>query len=257
LTPSSLTLALAMTLASGCAPSLSQIEQGKTPATKEAAYDDFFKAVIELRGEVDRAEADRKAARGELTKALGLAPDADATRALEAASEQAKKLQGTGTALHLEIAPQARLFATRRGKPGAEGDAEALVKAVEQSVKSSIELARRMGDIEARARELDKQRADLASKPAAQKGDIGRELDGAKNVLATVSEKAASQGGLASSFVIGLALALETGAADAALAKLVPGKARPAGGGGRPAAGPAQGGAQQPPPKPPSEDFEP
>ncbi|UQA62350.1 hypothetical protein [Polyangium aurulentum] len=252
-----LVVATSLALASGCAPSLSQIERGQTPATKEAAYDDFFKAVIDLRTEVDRAEADRKAARVELAKALGLAEDADAMRALEAAGERAKKLQGAGTALHLELTPEARLLATRKGRPGAEGEAEALVKAVEQSVKSSLDLTRRMRGIEVRARDLEKVRTELASKPPAQKSDIGRELDGAKNVLVDVSEKAASQGGLASSFVVGLALALETGAADSAIAKLVPGKARPAGGGGgRPAAAPAPGNAP-PPPSKPSEDFEP
>jgi hypothetical protein len=251
-----LVVATSLALASGCAPSLSQIERGQIPATKEAAYDDFFKAVIALQSEADRAEADRKGARGEFAKALGLAEDADATRALEAANERAKKLRGAGTALHLELTPEARLLATRRGKPSAEGEAEALVKAVEQSVKSSLDLMRRMGGVEVRARDLEKQRAELATKPPAQKSEIGRELDGAKNVLVTVSEKAASQGGLASSFVVGLALALETGAADSALAKLVPGKARPAGGGGRPAAAPAQG-AAPPPASKPSEDFEP
>ena len=241
----------------GCGPTLSQIEQGKAITTKEAALDDFLKSVVALRTEIDRAEGDRKASRAELVKALGLAETADAAAALEAAAKKAKTLDEAGTALHLELTPEAKLLvlAQKRGKTSE--DPEALAKAVEQSVKSSLELSRRMSELEQRARFLDTKRSELGATPAAKSGDASRELKGAQVVLADLRSRAANEAGLASSFVVGLAMALETGAADAALAKFT-GKAarpRPGGGGGGGGGAPA-GGSPAPKPKP-SDDFEP
>ncbi|MDC3953802.1 hypothetical protein [Polyangium jinanense] len=239
-----------------CGPSLSQIEQGKAITTKEAALDDFFKSVVALRGEVDRAEGDRKAARVELVKALGLAETAEASEALEAAAKKAKTLDEAGTALHLELTPDAKLIVLVQKRGKTSEDPEALAKAVEQSVKASLDVARRMGELEQRARFLDTKRTELSTTPAAKSGDAPRELEGARIVLADLRGRATTEAGLASSFVVGLAMALETGGADAALAKFTGKNPRPRpGGGGGGGAAPA-GGSPAPKPKP-SDDFEP
>jgi len=111
-----------------------------------------------------------------------------------------------------------------------------------------------MGELEARARDLDKKRVELASTPAAKKGDAAREMEASVKVIAEIRERATMEGGLASSFVVGLSLALETGAAETALARFTGKTARP--GGGRPAGGGPATGAAAPKPKP-SDDFEP
>jgi hypothetical protein len=242
----------------GCAPSLTQIEQGKVVTTNDPPLDDFFKAVVALRDDLLAAERERKTAHEEFSKAIGVAPDMDASGALDATAVKAKKLDGEGTSLHLELTPEPKLCVLAGKRKGSE-DPEAIAKAVEPAVKASLGLARRMGELEARARELDKKRVDLAASPAAKKGDAASELEGAKNVLAEIRERATMEGGLASSFVVGLSLALETGAADAALARFT-GKTQRPGGGGRPGGGAPGAGAGQgsPAPKPkPSDDFEP
>jgi len=245
-------VATGLMCSAGCGSTMSQIEQGKAITTKEATLDEFFKSVVELRGEIERAEDDRRSARADVVKALGLAESTQAEIALEAATQKAKKFDDDGTSLHLELTPAPKLCVLRkkRGKP-AEDPAE-LAKAVEKSVKASIELAKRMGEIDQRARNLEAKRADLATKPAGKQGDAPRELEGAKVVLADVRARATNQAGLASSFVVGLAMAFETGAADTALARF---NAKPrTWGGGRPGGGPAQGGPAKPKP---SDDFEP
>jgi len=240
-------------LAPACGPKVSQIESGKAVTTNEAPFDDFFKAVVALREDSLRAEGERKTIHADLAKALGVAADADMGSVIEAAAQKAKKLDGEGTSLHLELAPEPKLCVLAGKRPKNGEDPEPIAKAVEASVKASLALAKRMSEVAAKSKELDKQRLDLAGKPAAKKGDIEGELEGAKKVLAETRERATNEAGLSSSFIVSVALALETGAADTALARFTGKTARPgrAGGGG----GAAQGG---PAPKPkPSDDFEP
>ncbi|WP_170319442.1 hypothetical protein [Polyangium spumosum] len=251
----SVVVAASLSTLAGCGPSLSQIEQGKAITTKEPTLDEFLKSVVALRGEVDRAEGDRKAARAELVKALGLAETADASEALEAATKKAKALDEAGTALHLELTPDAKLLVLVQKRGKKTEDPEALAKAVEASVKASLDVARRMGELEQRARFLDTKRTELSTTPAAKSGDAARELEGARIVLADLRARATSEAGLASSFVVGLAMALETGAAETALAKFTGKSTRPRYGGGGGGAAPA-GGSPAPKPKP-SDDFEP
>lgn len=242
-----------LSLTPACGPSLSQIETGKIVKTNEAAFDDFFKAVLALSDDSKRAEAERKAIYADLAKALGLTADADEQAILTSAKETAKKLDAEGTSLHLELAPEAKLcvLATKRGK--ASIDTEALGKAIDAATKSALALAKRMDDITIRTKELDKQRLDLATKPNAKKGDTESELEGAGKVLVETRERATQEEGLVASFLVSLTSALETGAVDTALARFTGKSPKPAG--GRPGGGAGQGTAA---PKPkPSDDFEP
>jgi len=249
-----LALGALVALAGACGPTMSQIETGKVVTTNDAAFDDFFKAVVALREDSLAAEKERKAAYAELAKALGLTADADVVSLLDTAAQTAKKLDGEGVSMHLELTPEPKLCVLASKRPKGGSDPEALSKAVETAVKTSLGLAKRMGDVAVRSKELEKQRLDLAGKPAAKKGSIEDELTGAQKVLAETRERATNEGGLASSFIVSLALALETGAADTALARFTGKTGKPMGG-GRPGAGAGQG---SPTPKPkPSDDFEP
>lgn len=242
-----------LSLTPACGASLSQIETGKVVKTNEAAYDDFFKAVVTLSEDTKRAEAERKTIYADLAKALSLAADADAQAILASAKETAKKLDTEGTSLHLELAPEPKLCVLTTKRTKGSVDIEAFTKAIDAASKASITLTKRMTDNAARARELDKQRIDLASKPAAKKGDIEEELAGAQKVLAETRERATQEEGLLSAFLVSLTSAVETGAVDLALARFT-GKT-PKAAGGKPGGGAAQGSAA---PKPkPSDDFEP
>jgi hypothetical protein len=242
---------LALGAAAGCAPSLSNIERGQAVVTKQSEYDAFFEAVLSLRKDADRAEAERKESRADLARALGIEANADAALTCEAATKKAKKLSELGTTLHLEIVPEAHLAVMKRGR-GADADPAALVEAVEKSVKAQVTFTRRMAELLAAAHKLDEQRKDLAAQPTGQKGDVARELDGARNVIAHASDKAMMQAGLASSLVVGLALALETSGDAPRRPAVRPG----GGGGGRPGGGAPPPAGPAPKPKP-NEDFDP
>jgi hypothetical protein len=240
--------------------------RGESFTTGNGSFDEFFGAVIEVRGQARAAPGEAEAAHADLVKALGLESKAAAGETLDQAGARAKKLKDKGVLLHLEIAPEPKLLATRpKTDPG--GD-ETLFKAVESSVKSSLETNKRLAAVAARAAELEKRRADLRNQaPDAfqretltKRDAILAELDAAKGVLADAGDEASRAAGAASRFVVNLVQAVETGGPTTP----DPGKA----GKGRKFGGPfaakggaaaAPGGAPPPPKKKPKggDDFEP
>jgi hypothetical protein len=248
-----------------CGGSTPHMVKGETFTTGNGSFDEFFGAVIEVRGQARAAPGEAEAAHADLLKALGLESKAAAGEALDRAGARAKKLKDKGVLLHLEIAPEPKLIATR-GKVDLGAD-EPLIKAVESSVKSSLETNKRLASVAARAAELEKRRADLRkqaleafqNEPQTKRDAILAELDAAKGVLADAGDAAARAAGAASSFVVDLVQAVETGGAALDPAK---------GGKGRKGAGPfatkvgtpaAPAGAAPPPKKKPKggDDFEP
>lgn len=254
-----ITLSLALP---GCFASLSssssQIEQGQAITTGKEPYDAFLEAVRGVREESLSAETEAAGAREEVTKSLGLPGEASAREAVEATRARAAKLKEGGVLLHLEIIPEAKVVkAARRSKIGA--DDQKLFDALEASVKRSLEVSKKLGELAARVAELRKKRDALASDletafsdDRSHRGEMKRELEGADRVLSEAMNLSDKHAGLASKFAIDLALAIETGAGQRRGASRSrsrgrqPGRTRPPAAAAKPPAKPSGG-----------DDFEP
>jgi len=250
----------------GCGGAGSHVEQGEAYSTGNADYDAFFKEVVETHALAQKAQDEQGAAREPLTKALGLKAKADVEETVEAAQTRAKKLHDSGVSLHLQLTPEPRMLAVQGGAPiGSDG--EELIKAVEESTRTSIELSKKLGALPDKCAELEKKRADLrarsqeafkAERPVKRR-EIDRELDAAADVLADASSQSTKYAGNASKFVLDLARAVETGGAAAALAEAsakartaaVAPTVKPAPGRWRGAPPPKPGASATPPPTPP------
>jgi hypothetical protein len=211
------------------------IARGEAYTTGNGAYDEFFAAVREVRAQALAGPDDAEAAHAGLVKALGLDAKAPAPQALDEVGKSAKKLQGKGVLLHLEIAPEPKVLFSR-GKMDLGADGESLVKAMEGSVRSSLETEKRLIALAARAAELERKRVELRSKapeafrdtPPITRDDIFAELDAAKVVLANAGDGATKSAGAASRFVVDLVQAVETGGVAAEPGKAGHGKTVPA-----------------------------
>lgn len=257
-----------------CMQSTTHVERGELYTTGDASYDEFFKQVQELRTEAVQAEADKAAARGKLSRVLGLDDKSDEDATLEATHARAKMLLGHGVRMHLTLTPEPKLIAVKGAIP-LDGEGEALVKAVEEAATEALKLSRRLGAWPSRVTELEKKQAELRArfdevfkkeKPV-KKGEISKELDAAKDVIADSGEAGERYSGLASKFVIDLAAAVETGGAAAvaergAASASASAKAPPRFKGGPPKGWkpPAGAGTPPPPPRPKpagGDDFDP
>jgi len=205
-----------------CAPPVPRVVRGEVLTTGQTTYDEFFVAVREVRSEADAATADEEASHAPLLKALGLEAKSRAALAVDESGTRARSLKERGLLLHLEIAPEAKLLAAKaKADPGLEN--EPILRALEDAAKTSLEMRKRFAAVAARAADLEKRRADLRaqaqadfrSEPQARREEVIAELDAAQGVLADALAKANASAGAASRFVVELAQAVETGAADA------------------------------------------
>jgi hypothetical protein len=257
-----------------CSVPTSRVARGESYSTGVESYDDFFTAVAEVRTQAKSAPSDESAAHEPFMKAMGVDASGKPSAALDEATSRANKLKAKGVLLHLEIAPEPKVIAAR-GKGDLGADGEAMVKAVESSVKTLLDARKRLSAIAQRAVDLEKKRADLRDQvdtafkeaTAAKRDEIRDELDASKGVLADAGDGAGKAAGAASRFVVDLVQAVETGAGGGApvdAGKGARGKKAPAvfaGGGPKGAAPAAAGAAPAPAPvkkKPKGgDDFEP
>lgn len=238
-----LPMALAFVLAACGAPATSaRITHGEAVTTGDETLDTFFREVTEVKAEADKAAAELGDAARPLQDVIGAQnknTPADVVRA------EAKKLQMSGTLLHLDLVPEAKLVTS--AKPEAPSDE--LLGAAEQTAKGSLAVARRASELLVRIADLERRHADLTSElpttfpDESKRTPIARELAAARDVLTAAREAAEKQGGAASKLALDLAIALETGASAAA----VPAKKPPA----RPFPGGKTG-----PAKPKGDDFD-
>lgn len=228
-------------ISAGCAKPSPRVAQGQTFATGQATYDDFFKAVLTLRAEGQKARGDEAEARAALIAMLGLEPKAPTTLAVSEAELRAKKLRDAGVVFHVDLVPDGKVI-TAKARGVVNLEADDLAKAAEASTKSAITLSQRLGAVSARAAELEKIRADLRaqapatfrSEPQARRDEITLELDASAAVLTEAADAGERWGGVAAKFALDLARALEP-SSGAAGPDAAPGK-------------PAKGVAVKPPP---------
>jgi hypothetical protein len=205
-------------LSAACSPPPSHVAQGESFSTGNATFDDFFSAVREVRTQALSARDDAEGAHAGLVTALGIEAKAKTSLTLDEAGARAKKLQEKGVLLHLEIAPEPK-FVTVHGKADVGPENEALLKAMEGAVRSSLETRKRLASVAAHAAELEKRRAELRDQaPTAfheekqpKRDEIIAELDASKAVLADAGEGASRAAGAASRFVVELVQVVETG----------------------------------------------
>jgi hypothetical protein len=186
-------------------------------ATGNATYDDFFSAVRDVKKQAAAAPIDAVSGHADLMKALGLDAKASSDAAITEAGARAKKLQDKGVLLHLEIAPEPKVLAAKgKGEVGADG--EALFKVMEATLKTSIEMRKRLAAIGSRVGDLEKKRVELRDKASSafkddlwKRDDVVAELEATKRVLAGAGDGAAQTDGAESRFVVDLVYAVETG----------------------------------------------
>jgi hypothetical protein len=214
---------IASILLAACGAPEPRVARGEAVSTGIMAYDDFFNAVRDLRNDAQSAPQAEQAPRAKLSTALGVDPAGPLSQTVQASGERAHKLFAEhGIQLHLELVPDARLLATR-GKGDGGADAEAVLKAMEEAARSSLDTRKKLETIAGRAAELEKRRASLRDEapqafhdmPAAKRAEVIAELDAAAAVLASSGEAANRSAGAVSRFVVDLAQAVETGGAVA------------------------------------------
>jgi hypothetical protein len=236
---------LALALAAwACTPTVTatHIEKGEPVTTGNATFDTFFREVAEAKAEADKVGRDAGEAQRPLNDVVG--SQSAGAAAPEAVRTEAKKLQVSGTLLHLDIVPEAKVVTS--GKP--DGTSQKVLDAAEKTAKESLAVARRASDLLVRLADLEKRRTQLAGTAPStfsnekQRGEVTRELAAAEGVIKGARENGEKHGGAASKLVLDLALALETGAGSGAVASakkpVKGGGPKPSGTGG--VAGPAK-----------------
>ncbi len=239
--------------AAACGPpsGRTHVERGEPLTTGVAAYDSYFREVAEVKAEADKAGADLGDASKPLTEAIGA--QSSTTPAPDYVRAEAKKLQMSGTLLHLDLLPEAKIVTS--AKPDAP--TEKLLTAAEQTAKGSLSIARRAGEVLLRIADLERRRADLVTTAKAsfpddsKRAEITRELAGSADALKAARETAEKHGGAASKLALDLAMALETGAGSGALASAKKPGTKPGGAGTKPG-----GTGTSAPAKPKGDDFE-
>jgi hypothetical protein len=241
----------------GCGPAAvtrTRVERGETVTTGVTAYDAFFRELGEANGEIDKVAAEVSSAAKPLKDAIGAQGKGTPPEVMRS---EAKKLQTSGTLLHLQLVPDTKVVTS--GKPDAP--TEKLLAAAEQAAKGSLAVARRADEVLARIADLEKRRAELVDTAstsfpqAAKRNEITRELAAAEAVLASARAAVERHGGTASKLVLDLAMALETGAGTA-VAAVVKKPTKP-GGGSKPGGGGKPGGTGAvAPARPKGDDFD-
>ena len=207
---------------SGCATPIPRVARGESMTTGNATYDEFFTSVQKVRSEALAAATEEDTTHAGLVKALGLEPKTTRELAVDETGLRSKRFVEKGVLLHLEIAPEARMLSVR-GKTDLGPDGEGLIRSMQDAAKGALEMRRRFAIVASHAADLEKKRVDLRGQapatfrddPQAKRDEIIAELDAARAVLTEAQEKANASAGSAARFVVELAQAVETGAADA------------------------------------------
>lgn len=246
--------------ACGGAPPPTRIEQGQAVTTGAASYDELFQKVLDVRERASRAEREREKVTEPLRSALGLAGASDLEATIAAARARAGELKGKGLLLHLQLTPEVKLLVVKQGGTKEEAP-EPFVKAVEEAVRGSIEVSRRLGELADRTAQVEKQRETLSTsvqrdfeKEGKKAAELVRELDASKRVLEEARIAGEIEAGEASRLVLELASAIETGAVGAKVEPLPKGLVWRGKPGGKPAGKPGGKPAAGKPKKP---DFDP
>jgi hypothetical protein len=237
----------------------SLLERGESVTCGQKRFDDYFDAVAQLRDKVEGIDSDMFPVRQPLTEQLESGVDTSMAELLAKLRDRVEKLRGFGMTMALTLSPEPRVV-VQKGKLEADLKDERLALAVEDSAKRALTTFKELGQLLAKASELELARAELAERinkldPKEPNRDlIEDEVVGAGRVLDKAQQKLLGDSRTLALYLISLSLAADTGATAPDVQC-----AEPSGKGAKkpPKTGPGPKGPP-PPPRPPTggEDFE-
>jgi hypothetical protein len=206
----------------GCPTSnYSRVEEADSVDTGKRRYDSFFEAVIELRDEVKEIDSDLFPIREPLVETLDLNVDVALATLIDEVRRRVAEERHYGVPLNLRIMPTPKLI-IERGTFDATDDDETLVRSIEESANRALSTYKKFRGLLKALQQLDKRRGKLAEsldeiEAGYPKRDvIEEELVGAGRVLRAAEKKLYRDTRTLSFFIIALADATDTGAADKA-----------------------------------------
>ena len=264
-----LLLALASLLVGCAATGKTLLEKGESFNVGRSKFDAYFNDVAELRDKVKSFDSDLFPVREPLVEEMDLNVDISLPMLMVKTSKRVVKLKNYGVTLNLRLTPNP-IVVVQTGELEKDEKDEGLLKAVQESSTRALSIFREYQQLLQLAAELDAQRNKLAEQidklPARfeKKDLIEVEIVGAGRVLQEVERKLLRDTRTLSHFLLALASAVDTGAAEAqdtqcaeALAAHKPKRRGRGRGRGRPGGRRPGGGRPKPPTKPAGgDDFD-
>ena len=211
-------LVAALVCAPGCVGAQkSFLLEGQQYSSGQERYDTFFASVAELRSRTENLEGERPL-RAKVATAVGLTDSAKLSETIEAAKARSADLKKDGGRFYVVVATEPKLIV----KKGSEENKEAteFAKAVESAIKAGIQrsneleaIAKEAADLEANVATLEGE-VDTTFTEAAARDQVKVELAASKEILERAKLKAGTESGQALRFVVLLASAVDSGAAE-------------------------------------------
>jgi hypothetical protein len=211
-------LAFVLAGATGCVGAQkSQLLEGQKYSSGQERYDTFFASVAELRARTENLEGERPL-RAKVAVAVGLTDSAKLTEVIEAAKARSADLKKDGGRFYVVVATEPKLIM----KKGAEEnkDAAEFASAVESAIKAGIQRSNELEAIAREAAELEvnvtglEGDAETTFTDASVRDQVKVELTASKEILERAKLKAGTESGQALRFVVLLASAVDSGAAE-------------------------------------------
>lgn len=246
----------------GCIPpQSSHLLAGQKYTTGQERYDTFFSSVAELRARTENLEGERPL-RAKVAVAVGLPDSAKLQDTIDAAKAKSSDLKKDGGRFYVVVATEPKLIL----KKGAEESKEAteFASAVEAAIKGGIQrsneleaIAKEAAELEGGVETLEKELEATFPEPA-KRDEVKVELAASKEILERAKLKAGTESGQALRFVVLLASAVDSGAAELLAMEASQKKVEPAKPPPRWRGKPGAVGAAKPAGKPkPKQDFDP
>jgi hypothetical protein len=204
--------------ASGCVTtSTSHLENGQAYKSGQERYDTFFGSVAEVRSRTENLDGERPL-RLKVASAIGLPESAKLDETIEGAKARSTELKKDGGRFYVVVATEPKLIL----KKGSEENKEAaeFATAVEGAIKGGIQRSNELEGLAKEAAELERTLPDLSRdldstfEDPTTRDQVRIELDAAKEILQTAKLKAGTESGQALRFVVLLASAVDSGAAE-------------------------------------------
>ncbi len=210
-------LALALGLGACVPTQKSHLLQGESYQSGQERYDGFFSSVGQLRTRTDELDG-AQPLRAKVAVAVGLPETAKLDETIEAARARSNELKKDGGRFYVVVATEPKLIV----KKGSEENknAAAFASAVEGAIKGGIQ---RSNEIEALAKEAAElaqgipsleQEVEATFTDGSTRDQVKLELGAAKEILEKAKLKAGTESGQALRFVVLLASAVDSGAAE-------------------------------------------
>lgn len=260
-------LALAMVMSAaagfvGCIPpQSSHLLAGQKYSTGQERYDAFFSSVAEIRARTENLEGERPL-RAKVATAVGLPDSAKLQETIDAAKAKSADLKKDGGRFYVVVATEPKLILKTGSEDGKA--ATEFASAVEGAIKAGIQrsneleaIAKEAAELESGVEPLEKE-LETAFPDLSQRDEVKVELAASKEILERAKLKAGTESGQALRFVVLLASAVDSGAAELLAMEASQKKAEPPKPQPRWRGKPGAVGAAKPAGKPkPKQDFDP